>query len=283
MCADVLLEQRPNVTAEAFVEVPREARVALEESLERIVDMIALSGHARRHLLSPLPHVLLLPEDDDERKWLADMSGLGGPTAASGYWHTDCRFPVDGDTLGALSDRWDGASLLADTLSAGEAMSRFRELNRFFESAFARSASKLVQPLHDFLAGAPMGFSPDEVRHWVVSLRHPSVHADRGRSPARPRDVSFVEPRMMAAAYDVLLNKAHWHTPDVARRNVWRAWSGSSDSSGGGLYVTPGKAAKLAYTPFDQFAVYPLAMDVLLPQAPIPGAWPLEVGRPSEG
>jgi hypothetical protein len=278
MCADILLETLPPVSGGGFVQVPPDARVALEESLERIVDLIALAGQARRHTSSPVPHVLLLPECDSERVWLADKRSLGGAAGATSCAQTDCRFDIDDATLGSLTDRWDGAGLLADVVSLPESMSQFRELNRFFERAFARSSSHLSEPLSAFLADAPMKFSREEIERWTVGLRHPSIHADRSRPAARPRDVFFAAPRMVAAGYDVLLNKARWHSPDTARRSVWRPWSGSYDAEGRDIFLTAGRAARLAFIPYDQFGVYPLAMDVLLPTAPIRGAWPAEVG-----
>lgn len=283
MCADVALEALPAVSGEGYVLVPAEARIALEESLERAVDLIALAGHGSRHIWSPIPDVLLLPEDDVERAWLADKRGIESDVSGSSCVLTDCRFAITDETLGALVDRWDGVGLLADAIALHESMSQFRELTRFFERAFARSSSRLSEPLSEFLADAPMRYSRDEVNRWTVELRHTSIHADRSRHAARPRDAFYVAPRMVAAGYDVLLNKVQWHSPDTSRRPVWRPRSGSHSAGLGEAFLTAGQPAKLGFAMFDRFGVYPLALDVLLKTAPIPGTWPSKVGRPAGG
>lgn len=241
MCADVALEALPAVSGEGYVLVPAEARIALEESLERAVDLIALAGHASRHIWSPIPDVLLLPEDDVERAWLADKRGIESDVSGSSCVLTDCRFAITDETLGALVDRWDGVGFLADAIALHESMSQFRELTRFFERAFARSSSRLSEPLSEFLADAPMRYSRDEVNRWTVELRHTSIHADRSRHAARPRDAFYVAPRMVAAGYDVLLNKvalsrhltstrvaaAEWESQCWAGRSILDCWTAS--------------------------------------------------------
>jgi len=273
MCADTSVRMPLAVGPDGLVEVPEQPRRLLEASLEKAVDLVSLSTASRRWIWSPDPCVFLLPDSSDDTSWLGDKIGLGNAQSGTASVHTDCRFPIDGDIPGAIRDRWDGVALLADALASSDPMGRFRELARFFERAFAKSSSALVEPLCQFLASTSAGLSAEEVSRWATDLRHASVHADRKPFVARPKDVAFVAPRMMAAGYDVLLNKLNWHKPDTARRELWRAPMGSSDA-GSGVFITQGKGGRLGFILFDQFRVYPLDLGVHFRRPPIQGAWP---------
>ena len=123
--------------------------------------------------------------------------------------------------MDALADRREGVVLLSDARSS-QGMSQYRELVRFFELAFGKANVDLPDPLAQFLIGSRFGFTRETIRSWVPELRHRSTHADHPeRGIAHARDVEPLTPTMLVAAYDVLLNKVKWNSPDDVRRLLW--------------------------------------------------------------
>jgi hypothetical protein len=121
--------------------------------------------------------------------------------------------------LAWLDDREEGTSLLAESMSQDQMGSRFRDLLRVFERAFAESSDRLVPMLADFLALHPrLGYSKTEVKHWIVRLRGRATHADR-HPPLFGADLENYVDRVVLAAYEVVFNKQNWHSYDSCRRS----------------------------------------------------------------
>ena len=76
---------------------------------------------------------------------------------------------------------------------------------------------------------------------------------------------------MKQAAFDVLLNKKNWQSPDTERRALWSAPTGTtSDSSD--VFLTKGQEASIAFQLTDLFGAYPFDLSAGLPSLP-EGRW----------
>jgi hypothetical protein len=161
------LSERPVINEDGLVIVPEGPLKQAEEAIENSANLIAVSERCKRSISSPYPSVAFLPEDEETRRWLESTNGIlrnrdSGIVSIGG-------FSVDSEsTLELASDRQDGVALLAEALAHDHPTGMFHELLRVFERAFCRSSSQLVTPLAEFLAGADMGYSVDEVERWVT-------------------------------------------------------------------------------------------------------------------
>jgi hypothetical protein len=130
---------------------------------------------------------------------------------------------------------------------------------RFYERAFTKSANRLVEPLAKFLEGSGLHYTSDEVRKWVVEIRHPATHADRRADFLLAADIRPVLPRMEQAAYDVLFNKAEWGNATTQRRNVWLPPAGV-DPDPCDIFLIRGTAVSIEHQLLDPFSAYPLLL-----------------------
>lgn len=250
------LEEWPRRSSTGMVVVPDAARRALEESAEVAVDLLAISDRASRSLASPSPCVAFVAESEKARDWLAESAGIIRPKVNRAVASGGGVSPIPEEVLAGLDDRLDGVTLLAEALSHQHPVGTYHEFIRLYERAFARPAPTLVPLLASFL-DRQYGYTDQELRSWI-SLRGGATHAD-----AKPRsklvfagDVTPIIDRMEQAAYDLLLNKATWHTPETARQERWRPHAGTA-SDKGDLFVIKGKGADLKFRIFDDFGVYP--------------------------
>ena len=274
------LSERPPLNEDGFVIIPEEPLKDAEAVIEASANLIAVSERCNRTVSSPLPSIGFIPEDEESREWLDSTNGiLWGVHGIAGM----SGLSIDPDTtLKLASDRLDGAALLAEALSHTHPTGKFHELVRLFERAFRLGPHSLVQPLREFLAGADMGYTLEEIKHWLEVLRHPATHADRRLEFVLESDVRPVIPRMTQAAYDVLFNKEDWRNPSPKRREVWRPTSGTRSASSD-LFIVRGTPAVIETQAIDEVGSYPMHLGVTLNWERMPPQWWLGGAPKGEG
>ena len=129
LVADSQLGQRPELTKNGLIALPDTPRRAAEAALETLVNVIAVSKQCRRSLASPIPCFALVPEDAQSEQWLRSAKGFVVNSTAS----VGAKFDIDvtqPDLLKNLTDRLDGAALLAEALAHTHPTGEFHELIR---------------------------------------------------------------------------------------------------------------------------------------------------------
>lgn len=214
------LAHLPKRTSEGYVVVPDEARRAARDALEIVANVVALNSASRRSLSSPNPYFAFEAESDQERAWLAESSGvldgMNGITINS-FQHT---LSMDPAVLNAMTDRWDGVSLLAEAKATEPGTGRLIDCIRLFERAFRTPVGQLTQPLTAFL-DRRFRYDEDEIDHWTKKLRAEAAHADQRNTFVMDADVRPYLHRVEQAAWDVLMNKQEWRSVSTARRDLW--------------------------------------------------------------
>jgi hypothetical protein len=100
-------------------------------------------------------------------------------------------------------------------------------------------------------------YTLQEVEEWR-RLRHLATHADKpDRGYVLHRDVRPVLKRVELAAYDVLLNKLNWSTPNSRRRDIWYPSGILPDGHHAVAWVNSSSIKLHAYSLFDGFGAYP--------------------------
>jgi hypothetical protein len=234
--AAIPLRYFPKVTAPGEVVVPRRERADCERAAERAINLVSVGHGCSRQIASPWPSSVFVATSDAARQWLADRKGLHHAKLKMAAVRTRDRVELDPDALNQLSDRDDGVALMAEALGTGHATARFHEFVRLFERAFAKSSSKLVEPLRAFLSPR-LGYTEAELTRWFGELRDPATHADVRSRIVLEVDIRPVVDRMEQAAYDVLLNKKTWRDASIDRRDVWAPDSGTTNAAGDAFIV----------------------------------------------
>ena len=236
--------------------IPEEPRISAEAAIESAASYISVFSGSSCQIWSPRLPVAFHAHDDHELEPLRGAKGL-----------VDAGFFVPGDTftasiepglISSLSDRDEGVTLLASALATSDLAGSYRELLRVFERAFARSSNKLVWNLAKFLESRPaLGYSKSEIKKWIVGMRGAAVHADRKRPLLTAADYRLVVHRMLFAAYDVLINKQHWHDPSAARRNIWEPTYGPE--ADGGIVGVQGREGLWGMEMLDGFSAFKMS------------------------
>jgi hypothetical protein len=249
--------RRPSINRERRVAVPRRARRSLEDAIEYLADLAALSTRSTRHLSSPHPALALSHLTPRDREYLSQAKGFAYPRLPIRNRMVERIEMRDQALEGLAADRRDGVVLLAEALSAvGHVTGQFHEYLRVFERGFKLGPTGLIDPLARFLRGARgLGYTKKEITHWLLDLRGPATHADRRQDFALASDIEPVIWRVEQAAYDVLLNKKNWRSPDAERRKTYLWTSGLSRK---GVFVTQGHLPTITGAPSDPFGAYPL-------------------------
>lgn len=193
-------------------------------------------------------------EGEKEKAWASDLKRfVGEQSSVPGAVY---RFPVVTENLAAISDRMDGAALLAEALAHEHATGKFHEFMRLFERAFSLPPSKFDRKLTQFLQGAELGYDRPEINAWI-DLRNPATHANDPKKPeiVLESDVRPVIARIEQAAYDVLWNKKVWNNPSRERRRFWIA-PVATTSPAASLRVTQGLGATFLFQAYDPFKTF---------------------------
>jgi hypothetical protein len=238
--------------------VPSDSRIEAERAIEGAANYISTFSGVARSIFSPRLPVAFHAEDPDELATIQSPKGIAG---AEQFTVEDFfRIDLDPELVGSLNDREDGVALLAETLTAGQPSAEFMELVRFFERAFASSSSRLMVFLAKFLeARHPVGYTKSEVKRWIVHMRGRAAHADRSRDSLTESDYRTVVPRMLFAAYEVLLNKTNWHQADAERRELWLP--NYAPRWGGGVIAARATAGSYGMTMLDQYGAFRMTKD----------------------
>jgi hypothetical protein len=180
--------------------------------------------------------------------------------------------PIDLEVVApSLDDRTDGVALLAEAYATAHATSRFRELVRVFERAFARPPIALPE-LVVRTVDSSLGYEVDETFEWF-SKRDGASHADQRNRFVLAADVLRYLPRMEQAALDILINKAAWRSPSTDRRSTWTLRAGTTCPQGSRMFALQGTAnAQTTVRWFDTFGRFPRNFTANLDPA-IPETW----------
>ncbi|HEX3149199.1 MAG TPA: hypothetical protein VHR66_14090 [Gemmataceae bacterium] len=244
--------------AEEEILVPDELRRKLEDALEGMANLLAITHRCGRTISSIVPYIGIDPIDDEAKKWIG---------AASAIRVGDCWVPdrmahiLDLETVtSSLPDRFDGASLLAEALCQAHPTGRLHEYLRLFERAFARPARLVCEKLlAEFLQPLDRGFDQEEVEHWL-KLRDLATHADRRPNYAVETDTRPVVNRMEQAAFDVLFNKEKWRDISTSRRDVFSPIYGSESRNEPRMFIKQGHTVEVCMAFYDGFGAYPLEL-----------------------
>ncbi len=260
--AHVQLDGALEADSNGEIVVPEAPRQRAEAAIEAAANAIAVAEGCGRSIMSPLPCISFIPASPEARAWLSNTKGVATGVNVEFAMHTS----LSPEIMSSLSDRVDGVTLLAETLSHSHGAGRFRESLRVFERAFTLSSTELVDPLSAFLEPAGLGYTCNEVENWVVTLRHPATHADRRPELILESHVRHVLTRIQQAAYDVLFNKARWRTSDTARRELWMPdqWI----TADGELWIMERTAPTLRVQALDAFRSFPLNVNYHFRQLP---------------
>ncbi|HXS34632.1 MAG TPA: hypothetical protein VN758_12745 [Solirubrobacterales bacterium] len=258
--AFVPLPAPPVLTDAGMIEVPRQARLLAEAAIESTANHISVFRGTRCGIVSPRLPVAFHSEDPSELQPLRDAGGIAdGDLFVAGDYFTLRLDPV---LIRDLDDREDGVALLASALATTDLSAKYRELLRVFERAFARTSTKLAVCLTDFLGVRPvLGYTKPEVKEWVAKLRGRTVHADRDHRLLVAADYRPVVHRMLFAAYDVLLNKHDWHSPEGARRTIWSPTHGPR--ADGGMVAIGGETGAVAMEMLDCYSAFSMSANSL--------------------
>jgi len=265
--AQVDLPDRLEITPDHAIIVPAAARRQAERAVEMAANMIAVAENCARSISSPTPCLALLPENPEEQTFLDTTKGIM-PSKERGVVGGGYRVN-EGIMVQAFADRLDGVALLAEALSHKHATGRFHEFIRLFERAVKLSSRELIDALSEYLISEGHGYTEGEVKRWVKDLRDPATHAD-GKWHSHfvlESDIRPVIKRMEQAAYDVLLNKAHWHNPSVERRNLWTPSAGTTSDSTD-VFIVQGREVKLHFQILDEFNAYPSHLGAFIERMP---------------
>lgn len=256
--ADIDLSQRPDTTGDGLILVPDAERRQLEQSIERLADLLSVARRAKRQIISAVPEAALRDLTKEDRDWLEWVSGFA--IVGINRINVDSSIPLASLPIAALADRYDGVTLLAEALSSDHETGQFRELCRVLERAFACGPFELIDPLTVFLRHfAGFDYQRDEIDYWLRVLRHLATHADRRERFAIAADVVPVLGRLRQAGYDVLLNKANWRSRDTDRRDIWTPFNGVLRNNGA---IQLDAHTGYVYSEFlDAFGIYPYGRD----------------------
>ncbi|RKQ92987.1 hypothetical protein C8N24_2844 [Solirubrobacter pauli] len=237
--------------------LPEKERVVAERAIEFAANLVAVGQGRRRHISSPWPPAVLVSAGDAGRRWLATQTSLRRGRLKREI-RTKDTIDLPETVLQQLGDRADGLSLMVEALGQRSAMGRFREFVRLFERAFRCPPKRLADPVAAFLHSR-FGYDRSELVGWFETMRDPATHADARNEFLLEADVRPVTDRMEQAAYDVLVNKASWRSPDAERRERWCPTSGSFNANGGMFiqqHTTPTTDGLL----LDEWGVWPMAL-----------------------
>lgn len=269
--ASIQLYDLPVVDHESYVVIPDEPRRQCEAAIMLCADMLAVFGRSRRRVTSAVPS-LALSDLSAEQRLAFELSKGFRPQFRS---TASAAVPIDlGDAqlVESLSDRLFGVSVLAEVHSTDSALARYRELVRFYEHAFAKQLSQSVKKMAQFLGGADLGYTSQEIASWV-GLRDGAMHGDfkYARRLVAESDVRPLLPRMEQAAYDMLFNKAKWHDPSRERRSVYAFPCATTDAGSSALRLVQELAARFAFAMTDEWGVFPMNLQAVL--SPTPEGW----------
>lgn len=267
LCLAAIEIAPPGTDESGRVRIPAEERLALERCIEIFANLLAVEKRTSHTIWSPLPWLAIYCDDsgcyEQLTKLRPDVTDISPVMGGAGKIDI-----VEAGKLELVTDRLDGLALLGSALNNPGPLGRFMQLIRVFERAFRLAPRNLLPPLRKFLASGPHNPSEEEIEEWL-SARNPSAHADARDEFYLDADVNPLLPRMLEAAYDVLLNKKNWRDSSTDRREGIRPASGST--GGSDMFLTRGRDANIVFHILDGCSSYPVLLagnfEKTLPQA----------------
>lgn len=275
--AIVPMANAPEQDSRGGVVVPDLERHRAEQLIEMAARFLALEHRENHVIMSPSPCLGFLADAEALAPFIErEVAVPGGEVIMEQRWPAGLL--GDGENkperLHLLRDRMDGVEMLTEALNCASPLGRFSQLWRFFERAFNGGHVAAAKRLAEFLLAGDTrpNWSATEVDDWVQP-RNGAIHANRAGMFFLDSDVQALVPRMLEAAYDVLLNKETWWSPTTTRRKAWRPVAGSADRNGRASFLTQHKVGGSVIAKLhDYFAAYPLALGINEAVLP-PAAW----------
>jgi len=264
VCSETELTELPHLTDDGLIVIPDGPREILEYWIESIANAISVAEHTRREIASPIPAVALQGLSDGGKDLLRRARGIG--VSATSIKKVEIQVGLE-DSVSLISDRPDGLALLSEAISQRYSTGRYHDFLRLFERAFSASSSKLSKLLYSFLKGSPFKCTRGEVKNWISTYRHPSVHAEKHEHLVLEADVSRFIFRVEQAAYDVLFNKSEWNSESIERRELWRPDTGVLRHDEG-FFITAGSGTYCTIQMLDEFGSYPINLECVLRHLP---------------
>jgi hypothetical protein len=261
------LQHMPKMTEKKLIVIPDRDRHLLEQHIEHYGNLISVNDMVERRISSLSPSVALIPECSEDEVYLSEAIGFLGTGANLATTSTQERYDLISN-VNKFRDRLDGIALYAEALCHTHRTGRFHEHIRLLERGFGLSGRSLIRPLSEYLPPS-MGYTSNEVERWI-GIRDAATHADKRNQIVFENDISWILGRIEQASYDVLINKANWRKPDVARRGVWVKAVATCNSEFD-FYGTRGVEWKLEFQMFDYFRRFPLHATASL--ASLPDKW----------
>lgn len=254
----VVTFQPTALTEAAEITVPDAVRVAAEDAIREYADLLSVIYQCERTIRSPSPGIAVAADNDLERALIRQATGLTSPPVSRPRVTLVPELRPEVPYGSLIADRLDGVAMLGDAMSEASASARARELFRFFERAFATGPSAAGGRLAQFMrTGDPVrALTDEEVTHWFMNLRSRLTHADRHEEYARNRETEPYLARIEVAAYDVLFNKAHWHSTEIGRRSMGLPLTGAISADGTAIITHPGMDVRGSWLdPFGSFTL----------------------------
>lgn len=275
--AEIPLKKIPVLSENKTLIVPEKERRMAEFALEVFGNLISVSEMCSRHISSPTwPAVVFVPENKSELDFLNTSNGIDYELQS----RLGAKFSLQESLIkNPLLDRIDGMAMLSEAHSQNHSTGKLHEFVRFFERAFGLSSYKLVKAMTNFFSNTIYGYTELEIKHWIITLRDPATHADRGNPIVLESDVRPHIERIEQAVYDVLFNKIKWHDDSIQRRNFYVPIAGTKglDKPFVKIKSTPQMIGMVS----DPFGVYPCNFDISLTE--LPKEWWIKIlsGDPS--
>lgn len=161
--ATITLESCPDVSDNGILSVPEVPRRKCEWSIESIANMLAVLARTGRNIASATPCIAFSEFTYEDKRTLDRAKAMRQPYIVRCAANEPLELRTS--TLpSSVVDRFSGLALLAEAMSNKHVVGRFRELLRFFELAFARPISQTEKKLAQFLKGAELGYTREEVK-----------------------------------------------------------------------------------------------------------------------
>ena len=272
------LERAPKVTASNLVVVPDAERVAVDGAIRFTADYLTAISHSEWKVHSLRPSVFLRPTSERARMWLQERAGLKRePSITRLVAASSSLTPLDVPAA-LFADRADGLALLSDAIASTTPNGRYVDLLRLFERAFGLPPARLAVPVHTCVDKI-FCFATEEVDLWF-SRRGRFVHADRVDLLQRSIDAEQFLGRMYQAAFDILVNKARWHSNDSARRTGFPLPSGTTSATKPDLFASGSHDLRRQVAVYDEYGSFSLHIDGGLMSVPRSDWWPTDDAEP---
>jgi len=250
MNAEIKLMERPEVTPEKEIKIPKQEQEELNIALKIYSNLIAVANNCEVGLSGPTPSEGFIYETEEEKEFLDNTKGFDSTLVAGIQFSGNFFGEIYDDQL---LDRIEGVAFLATANAQTDNVARFHEYIRLFERAFAAQTSQLARLLHQFISySETLDYQLDELRDWMVNTRHGATHADLRDNFVFSPDLTKDIERIKQLAYLVLFNKKVWHDQSTERRELLKLKLGVTP---GGMFMVqrkPGDERKFRISDDDE-------------------------------